>query len=156
MEHVTNHFTTDELEFSEKAVRLGLDNTCPPEYYANRLNLAEHLELIRNHFDRPVRVISGYRNDVVNKAVGGSKTSAHRTTSAADIRVPGVPVLDVCQWCADNIEDYDQIINEFPESGNGWMHLGFTNGTPRRQLLTAVKRMVNGKLETVYLPGLVA
>lgn len=151
---LTEHFTDDEFEFSEKAIRLGIDNTCPPEYHANRLNVATHLELVRNHFSHPVKVISGFRNAAVNKAVGGSKTSAHRTASAADVKIYPIPVIDVCRWCAENVPDFDQIIYEF--GPNGWMHIGFTNGKPRKQLLSAVKQLVNGKMKTVYLPGLVA
>lgn len=146
---LTPHFTKQELERSSTATRLGLDNTCPDGLLPNMQKVADRLEVIRMHFNAPVRVLSCYRSPAVNKAVGGSKTSAHRFALAADCTTDGVSVYDLCKWCADNIEDYDQVIFEFGNSG--WMHIGFTNGTPRKQLLTATKQ--NGK--TVYLSGLV-
>ena len=142
------------MEKSSTAIRKGLNNTCPADLLLNMQKVADHLELIRMHFNAPLRVLSCYRSPEVNKAVGGSKTSAHRFAMAADCTVDGVSVYDLCKWCADNIEDYDQIIYEFGEKDNpsaGWMHIGFTNGTPRKQLLTATKQ--NGK--TVYQSGLV-
>lgn len=146
---LTPHLTKSELERSSTATRLGLDNTCPADLLPNMQKVADHLELIRMHFNAPLRVTSCYRSPEVNKAVGGSKTSAHRFAMAADCTVDGVSVYDLCKWCADNIDDYDQIIFEF--GNTGWMHIGFTNGKPRKQLLTATKQ----KGKTVYQPGLV-
>lgn len=145
--NLTPHFTKSEMEKSNTAIRKGLSNVCPDDLLPNMQNVAEHLELIRAHFDAPVRVLSCYRSPKVNKAVGGSKTSAHRFAMAADCTVDGVSIFDLCKWCADNVPEYDQIIAEFGE----WMHIGFTNGTPRKQLLTAVKE---GD-KTVYKKGLI-
>jgi len=145
---MTEHFTREELEHSATAVRLGLSNKCPDDLLPNMLKVAERLEIPRNHYGIPMRVLSCYRSPAVNAAVGGSRTSAHTKAMAADVEIDGVSVLELCKWCAENIEDYDQIIYEFGESG--WMHIGFTNGTPRKQLLTAKK--VKGK--TQYTEGL--
>ena len=144
---ITAHFTLSELTASNTGTRLGLDNNPPAELMPNILHVAERLEMIRAHFGRPVRVHSCFRSEAVNKAVGGSPTSAHRFAHAADFTIPGVSVLEVCKWCAENIHDYDQVIYEFGESG--WIHIGFTSKTPRKQLLTAAKH--NGK--TIYTPG---
>lgn len=148
---LTDHFTKEEMERSSTAIRKGLNNTCPADLLPNMQKVADHLELIRMHFNAPLRVLSCYRSPEVNKAVGGSKTSAHRFAMAADCTVDGVSVYNLCKWCADNIDDYDQIIFEFPERPDCWMHIGFTNGKPRKQLLTATKQ----KGKTVYQSGLV-
>jgi hypothetical protein len=110
-------------------------------------HVAARLEEVRAHFGKPVRVLSCYRSPAVNAAVGGSKTSAHRYALAADFFIPGVSVIDVARWCADNIKDFDQVIYEFGQ----WVHLGFSEIEPRGKLLTAEK--VNGK--TVYRDGLI-
>ena len=149
--NLTPNFTQAEMERSSTAIRKGLDNICPDNLLPNMQKVADHLEVIRTHFNAPLRVLSCYRSPEVNKAVGGSKTSAHRFAMAADCTVDGVSVHDLCKWCADNIDDYDQIIFEFPERPDCWMHIGLTNGKPRKQLLTASKQ--NGK--TVYQSGLV-
>lgn len=134
---LTEHFTTEEMERSNTATRLGLNNKCPSEFLVNMKLVAERLELVRNHYNSPIRITSCYRSPSVNYAVGGSETSAHRYAFAADFTVDGVSNLDVCKWCAENISDYDQIIYEFGKSG--WVHIGFTHSTPRKQLLSAKK-----------------
>lgn len=141
---LTAHFTKEEMERSNTATRLGLPNACPFELMPNMLKVAAALELVREHFGLPVRVLSCYRSPIVNQAVGGSATSAHRFALAADITIQGVPNIKVCEWCATNIPEYDQVIYEFGEGG--WCHLGFTNKEPRKQYLAATK--VDGR--TVY------
>jgi hypothetical protein len=149
---LTPNFTQAEFERSSTGIRLGIPNVCPPELLGNMLDTAQHLEIIRAHYDSPMHVTSGYRSLAVNKAVGGSLTSAHMRAHAADCEVEGVTVLGLCKWAAANIKDYDQIIYEFgPE---GWMHIGFTNGEPRKQLLRATKELIKGKMKTVYKEGL--
>lgn len=142
------YFSKREMERSATATRLGLSNSIPDDLLGNARLVASKLDIIREHFDKPVYVLSCYRSPSVNAAVGGSKTSAHRFAMAADVKIDGVSVLELCRWCAENISDYDQIIYEFGE--DGWMHIGFTKGAPRKQLLTAKK--VNGR--TVYTEGL--
>jgi len=146
--NITEHFTKEELERSNTATRLGLPNVCPPELMPNMLKVATALELVRKHFNAPVRILSCYRAPAVNAAVGGSATSAHRFAMAADFTVDGVPVRDVCIWCSENILNFDQVIYEFDQ----WCHIGFTNKIPRLQILSAVKE----KGRTVYKSGYVA
>ncbi len=147
--NLTPHFTYREMTKSYTASRLGLSNECPDELIPNMLNVAEHGEIIRAYFKKPISVHSCFRSEEVNKAVGGSKTSAHKNAAAMDCTINGISVYDLCKWCSENINDFDQIIYEFGETG--WMHIGFYSASPRKQLLTAIKR--NGK--TVYLSGLI-
>lgn len=142
------YFSKREMERSATATRLGLSNSIPDNLLDNAKLVAGKLDVIREHYGKPVTVLSCYRAPTVNAAVGGSKTSAHRLAMAADVEIDGVSILELCRWCRDNIADYDQIIYEFGE--DGWMHIGFSNTAPRKQLLTAKK--VNGK--TVYTEGL--
>ena len=147
---ITKHFSLREMSRSATGTRLGLPNNPPAELMPNILKVCERLEQVREHFGKPVTVLSCYRSPAVNTAVGGSKTSAHRFGLAADIEIEGVSNLELARWCRDNIADYDQIIYEFGE--DGWVHIGFTaTSQPRMQLLSAVKD--GGK--TVYKPGLV-
>lgn len=150
MTRITEHFTKEEMERSSTAIRLGLQNECPQELLANMLNVANHLEVIRAHFGKSIHVTSCYRAPEVNAAVGGSKTSAHRFAHAADFEVYDTDNLSVCEWIAENMKGFDQVIYEFGPTG--WVHLGFTNGKPREQKLTATKE--SGK--TVYRDGLIA
>ena len=52
--------------------------------------LVKILQVIRDHFGRPVSVNSGYRTPGKNKAVGGAAYSQHLYGTAADITVAGV------------------------------------------------------------------
>jgi len=145
---ITEHFTFREMLTSSTAIRLGLSNIPDDnEIYKNLQWLCEALELIRAGLGKPIRIVSGYRDEAVNTAVGGSKNSAHCKGLAADFTVKGTSLLEVCKAIPAWVKDFDQIIYEFGEAG--WVHLGLSV-KPRRQLLSAVKE--GGK--TVYKEGL--
>lgn len=60
--------------------------------------LVDYLQKIRNHFNAPVSVNSGYRCDRHNSAIGGASRSKHKYGQAADIVVKGVAPLKVAQY----------------------------------------------------------
>lgn len=81
------YFSISELTHSTKAKELHIDNT--PFSYSiidNLTDLTENLlDSIREMWGEPLIITSGYRSDALNKAVGGSKTSAHRFGLAVDV-----------------------------------------------------------------------
>jgi Peptidase M15 len=86
---ISEHFTLEELSFSEAAARLGLDNTPIPIVITNLGLVATVMERIRTLLgDRPIVVHSGYRSAEVNQAVGGVVTSAHCHGLACDFVCP--------------------------------------------------------------------
>lgn len=146
---LTEHFTLAELTVSSTAVRKGISNQPTDGHLPNLIKVAEALEVVREHFGRVIKVTSGYRSEALNKAVGGSKTSAHCSGLAADFTVEGIENKLVCQWIEKFFPDFDQVIYEFgPE---GWVHLGLSNGVGRKQSLTAVKTT---QKKTMYKPGI--
>lgn len=155
MTQLTANFSLHELTKSETALRMGLDNTPGPVETEYLKILAERvLQPIRDHFQKGVKVNSGYRSPDSNAAVGGSRTSDHCKGQAADIEIPGVPNAELAQWIMDNLE-YTQLILEFYTPGipdSGWVHVSYNPENLKRQELTAMK--VAGK--TQYVPGLVA
>jgi uncharacterized protein YcbK (DUF882 family) len=76
------------MGISQTAARMGIDNTPTPEILKNLRIMAAKLEEIRSLLGVPVLVSSGYRCPALNKAVGGSKGSAHLLGLAADITAP--------------------------------------------------------------------
>ena len=86
---LSQHFTLAELTASNKAQRLGLDNTPPQELMPRLMLTAEMLERIRSTLNVPITVTSGYRGPDVNRAVGGVTSSDHTQGHAADIVAPG-------------------------------------------------------------------
>lgn len=83
---VTKNFKLSELEFSDQV---------PPELIANAVELLQNLQVIRDHFQKPIIVISGYRSPTRNEAVGGAKKSQHMEAKAADIKINGIPTQEL-------------------------------------------------------------
>lgn len=136
------NFTLAELTRTDT----GIDNQPEPVYLPRLVNLAKELEKVRALFSKPIHVNSGFRSAAVNKAVGGSQTSAHSIGYAVDFTVPGVSVTDVCKAIIKSGIKFDQLIDE-KRNGPGWIHLSI-DPRFRGQVLT----FRNGKY-TQGLPG---
>ena len=153
--NLTANFSLHELTKSETALRMGFDNTPGPVETEHLKILAERvLQPIRDHFQKGVKVNSGFRSIETNQATGGSSKSDHCKGQAADIELPGVANADLAQWIMDNL-DYTQLILEFYTPGipdSGWVHVSYDPENLKKQELTAMK--VAGK--TQYVPGLLA
>jgi zinc D-Ala-D-Ala carboxypeptidase len=133
--NISEHFTLEEMSFSETAARLGIDNTPGPVALGNLFLTAIVMERIRKLLgDKPITVHSGYRAPAVNKAVGGVSTSAHCFGLACDFVCPqfGTP-LETALVILKSELAYDQLILEY-----GWVHVGLAQGrlAPRRKALT--------------------
>lgn len=143
------HFTLMEFERSDTAARLKINNRLPELAEAHVVELVDILlDPLREAWGGPLTVTSGYRCPALNKAVGGSETSAHTAGWAADL-VPGDPRWSVeelvdfaVEWITTNGLPYDQLIDE-RSGGSRWLHVGIRNlkEEQRRQML----RYENGK-----------
>jgi zinc D-Ala-D-Ala carboxypeptidase len=155
MTQLTKNFSLAEMVKSETALRHGMENNPGPDELNNLLQLcANVLQPIRDHYQKGVKVNSGYRSPDVNAKVGGSRTSDHTRGMAADIEIPGVPNAELAIYIRDNLA-YTQLILEFYTPGvpdSGWVHVSYDEQNLKKQVLTATRK--DGK--TVYLPGLVA
>lgn len=141
------HFTLAELTFSATAARRGIPNDAPPAIVDQLILTADRMEKVRSLLgDKPIRVLSGYRSEAVNTAVGGSRTSAHRTGHAVDFVCPDFgPPAQVAAHLAKHLTGYDQLIEEF----GGWVHIGFG---PGQRMMKLTARKVGGR--TVYSQGI--
>lgn len=148
MSHITEHFTWEEMTFSETAIRHGINNTPPDELLPNINRMANFMEQVRYVMGgRPIHITSWYRCPQVNQLIGGAISSMHMKGLACDLVIPSFgPPLKVAQELANSNLDYDQIIHEFGR----WVHIGLAEGN-RKQLLTAY-RGPDGK--TIYINGL--
>lgn len=79
---LTENFNREEFECAD-------GSEMPIEAQLNIAELAVQLEIIRSHFNAPVKINSAYRSPEHNEAVGGSKNSQHVLGKAADIVVKG-------------------------------------------------------------------
>ena len=145
---LSEHFELAEFLVSETASRRGIANEPTPEVIENLRRLCQLvLEPMRAHLKLPVVITSGYRSPALNRAIGGSPTSHHMQGRAADLIVPGMTPLVVCQAAHSLRLPCVQIIHEFGR----WAHLSVAISNERTQLLTA--KLTQGK--TVYETGLV-
>lgn len=147
---ITEHFTLEELIVSEVAARRGLSNTPRGPARDNLVRLcSEILEPLRAGILKPIVVTSGYRSPEVNAAVGGAQGSDHCAGMAADIIVPGMRPIDVCQRIVAMDLPYKQVIHEFGR----WCHVSIGAAkAPKRETLTA--KFYDDRV--TYLKGLIA
>ncbi len=89
---------TTNFSLAEFASRDG--SITPGNIQANLKKLATELQVIRDHYGKPIQINSGYRSPAHNEAVKGSSTSQHLEGKAADIVIAGVSPSEV----ADTIE----------------------------------------------------
>jgi uncharacterized protein YcbK (DUF882 family) len=59
----------------------------PEHILENVKDLAYHLQRLRDKFNKPININSGYRCELHNSVIGGSKNSQHLKGLAADIVV---------------------------------------------------------------------
>lgn len=89
---LSEHFSKEELTYSNIAVVNGLDNEPPSAACHALAYLATHLlEPLRRLNNGPIAILSGYRSDAVNRLAGGVATSQHRNGEAADCYIPEGP-----------------------------------------------------------------
>lgn len=130
------YFSINELCSSATAKRKGIDNTPNSVQLAALTALVSNiLDPLREAYGKPIVVTSGFRCAKLNRAVGGVARSQHTKGEAADIR-------SLSDKPADNKRlfdlivrlglPYDQLIDEY---GYNWVHVSYTQGANRRQIL---------------------
>lgn len=145
---LTPHFMLSEFTRSSTATARHIDNTPNEEHIANLRYLCEQiLEPLRQHFNTPVLISSGYRCPELNKAVGGSKTSNHMYGYAADLQIPDITTgRERFTWIKDNCQ-FDELIWEHstPTSKDYWIHVAIRRiGQNRQKVVTdLVKNRTN-------------
>ena len=133
--NLTENFTLAEFIKSEKAKVWKVDNTPPKDLMPVIIKTCQGLERIRAIIgNKPIQILSGYRNAAVNRLVNGSRNSQHIKGEAADIVAPffGTPKALAARIAEHaSILGVDQVILEH----NRWCHVSFSFN-PRNQVLT--------------------
>ena len=83
------------------------------------------LQAIREHFNKPITITSGYRTATHNASVGGAKSSQHLLGRAADIQVQGVSVEDVAAYAESLMPAWGGVGRYPVKAGRtkGWVHV---------------------------------
>lgn len=135
---LSEHFTLEELTFSQTAARKGINNTPNNSVIENLKQLCVLLEEVRDVCGAPIRISSGYRSPALNVSIGGAKNSQHCLGQAADFTVLGLTVTQVIDYIIEAGLPYDQLIHEF----DSWVHISIPNlgKQPRQEVLIIDKR----------------
>ncbi len=131
---LSEHFSLEEMVFSQTATRRGIPNAPNGTVVNNLTRLCQMLESIRAHIERPIIITSGYRSQALNTFIGGAKNSQHCLGCAADFVVRGMPVEQIMQVIIASDIPFDQVINEYGK----WTHASVTKNegnVPRREAL---------------------
>ena len=151
---LTTNFSLAEMTASQTAARKGIPNNPTPGQIENLKKLCESiLQPIRNHYDAPVIVSSGFRSPELCVVIGSSIDSQHAKGHAADLQVSGIDNEALATYIKNNL-DFDQLILEFykKEEGphSGWIHVSYVGKENSKQSLQATRSEKTGK--TVYSP----
>lgn len=149
-EQLSKNFSLDELTNTthrELLVQNRLEAETTRSVQMNLHILAnELLQPIRDYYKRPLRVLSGFRCDALNSAVGGSKASQHCLGEACDFIIPGVDLEDIFKWVKkESGLKYGQLILECYDKTlrTGWIHISSPRITGKNQEALTASRVGN-------------
>jgi len=131
---LSKHFKLRELIESSTAEKHHIPNI-PDELRINKLkDLCENvLEVIREHYGKPIVISSGYRCEELNKLVKGAKNSQHVKGEACDFKIDGLTPYTVCKAIVALRDqgkiEFDQVILE-----PSWVHISYVHGNNRNDV----------------------
>lgn len=140
--NLTDNFTLKELTQSQTALRNNLSNEPNQENIDNLKELCINvLQPLRDYYEAPIKITSGYRSEELATLIGSKPTSQHCQGEAADFEIPGFDNKQVASHIKNNFE-FDQLILEYYDDSDinsGWIHCSFRKGNNRKQCLTKDK-----------------
>ena len=136
---LTNNFNLEELTVSQTALRNNIDNTPSLDHIENLRLLCENiLQPLREDYNLPLVVTSGYRSKKLAGLIGSKITSQHCSGCAADFTIPGVDNKKVFKHIMENLPFDQAILEYYTEDNGGWIHVSYVSN-PRGQALTKDK-----------------
>lgn len=123
---LSKYVTVEKFIESPSANKLNINNSLPESLLSNAKLICELYDKIYEQFKGNVYISSGYRCDLLNSKVGGSKTSQHKYALALDIKGKnGVKNKDIFDWVKKHLK-FNQLIWEYGTSKEpNWVHVGF-------------------------------
>lgn len=133
MENISKHISFTEATHSPTAVKLGINNNPNEEQLkAMKLVAEKCFEPLRTWYNKPIKINSFFRSDLLNRAVKGSLTSQHKKGEAIDIDAGSKEENKKLFEYIKNHLDFDQVINEYDFS---WVHVSYSKTKNRKQIL---------------------
>lgn len=142
---LSKNFVLEEFTTSQTAIRKGINNIPNNNQIDSLKRLCENvLQPIRDHYNLPLVISSGFRCEELNRMIGGSGTSQHCKGEAADftVNIAQVPLFEQFETIVTVLDiPFDQIIYEF----GSWIHISHKyEGEQRREILSAYR--IHGKV----------
>lgn len=129
------NFKMSELIRSTTATQCKINNMPDITSLDNLLNLIYNcLQPIRTKLGKPMIVTSGYRCEVLNQKVGGSKTSHHKYGKACDFVVNGMTPAQLIAFIRNCGVPFTQLIEEYGKSGC-WVHISYDSNNLKKEVL---------------------
>ena len=144
---MTQHFSFEELTNTSHTELLSKNQADAVGFIKQLKYTASTLEEIREVLGVPMIVTSGFRNNAVNKAVGGSPTSGHTKGLCADFKPKGILIKDAFNMIMDHKDKCPSLKKVIMEKigGGEWLHI--ETKTEANQL-TQFFTTTNGKTYT--------
>jgi len=144
---LTKNFSFNEVIHTNS----GINNSNIVDVYLNNAkNLAINvLQPLRDYLGTSITISSWFRCHLLNKKVGGSPTSEHKTGSAADLADNG-KLREMFFYIKDNLT-FNQLIYETNKYGVHWIHVSYkSNGVNKKEVLVSKWNEKNRKYD--YIP----
>lgn len=120
---MSKNFTIHELCKSATAEIEKIDNKPNVQQLRNLdILIDEVLQPARDEYGKPMRINSGFRSAMLNKAVGGAKGSYHLNGQAADIHADNEEEADELCRILQKQRLVDLVINE-KRGKKRWVHV---------------------------------
>jgi hypothetical protein len=140
---ISTHISYKEGVRSNTATKLGINNTPSESILEEMKKIAyEVFEPLRKWVEGPIKVNSFYRNEDLNRAVGGSGSSQHCKGQALDLDDTfGYKTnAEMFKYIRHNLL-FDQLIWEFGDEENpDWIHVSYVDHRENRcRVLKAIR-----------------
>ena len=141
---LSKNLTLGEATKSHTAIKYGISNKPSGDHLSNLIQIASKIfQPVRDHFQKPIIVSSGYRSQALNDIIGGASASQHSKGEALDLD-GSVENFLIFEYIKNNLE-FDQLIWEFGDDENpDWVHVSYKSGKNRGEVLQAVRQ--NGRV----------
>ena len=141
---LSKNLTLGEATKSATAIKNGISNKPSGEHLSNLIQIATKIfQPVRDHFQKPIIVSSGYRSQALNDLIGGASGSQHSKGEALDLD-GSVENFLIFEFIENNLQ-FDQLIWEFGDDENpDWVHVSYKSENNRGEVLQAVRQ--NGRV----------
>jgi len=137
---LSSNFTLEELIISQTALRNNIDNTPNEEEIENLKKLCINiLQPLRDDYQLPLVISSGFRSKELSSLVGSKPTSQHCMGSAADFSIPSIDNKKLFKHIIENLPFDQAILEYYTEENGGWIHCSYAD-KGRGQALTKDKK----------------